>query len=33
MDAMRSLYVLDQVLGVGTIIVVHHTGQYHLIPS
>lgn len=32
MDAIRSLCVLDQVRGIGTVIVVHHTGP-HLSPS
>ncbi len=27
MDAMRSLLVLDAVIGLGTIIVIHHTGK------
>ena len=32
MDALRTLYILDQVLGVGTVIVVHHTGWFNPIP-
>jgi len=27
MDAMRSLLVLDAVIGLGTVIVIHHTGK------
>lgn len=30
MDAMRSLLTLDALVGLGTIIVVHHTGSLSL---
>lgn len=30
-DALRSIYVLDSIAGVGTVIVVHHTGNGHSI--
>ena len=32
-DALQSIMVLDSFVGVGTVIVVHHTGEFKSDPS